>query len=203
MNEMQVRRLSIRDVMTVAAMLVINYIVTMIIGAITLPFPFVYLYGSAGIDAFFGATFYLVAANRVNKHGLLFIWATIFGLIQAVMGYAFLLPYFLVVGTIAELSMIGKNTYRNPVRNMIGWGLNSVGNIIGCAVPLWWAWDSYEEMALSGGFPVDTLNMQLAMATNPGLMLVGVLVTVVLSSLGVMFGQRLLRKHFKKAGIVG
>ena len=49
------------------------------------------------------------------------------------MGYAFLLPYFLIVGAISELSMIGKNTYRKPVRNMIGWALNSIGNFVGCA----------------------------------------------------------------------
>ena len=36
----------------------------------------------AGIDAFIGATFYLVAANRINKHGLLFAWATVYGLIR-------------------------------------------------------------------------------------------------------------------------
>ena len=53
----------------------------------------VYLYGSAGIDAFIGAIFYLVAANRVNKHGLLFAWAAVYGVIQGVMGYMFLIPY--------------------------------------------------------------------------------------------------------------
>ncbi len=35
--------------------------------------PILYLYGTAGIEMFIGAIFYLVAANRVNKHGLLFI----------------------------------------------------------------------------------------------------------------------------------
>ncbi len=94
--------------MTIAAMMVITYLVAMVIGSVTLPFPVVYLYGSAGIDAFIGAIFYLVAANRVNKHGLLFAWAAVYGIIQGVMGYMFLIPYFLVVALIAELTMIGK-----------------------------------------------------------------------------------------------
>lgn len=66
------QKFGIRDIMTIAAMMVITFLVAMIIGSFTLPFPAVYLYGSAGIDAFIGAIFYLVAANRVNKHGLLF-----------------------------------------------------------------------------------------------------------------------------------
>ena len=63
------KKFGIRDIMTIAAMMVITYLVAMVIGSVTLPLPVVYLYGSAGIDAFIGAIFYLVAANRVNKHG--------------------------------------------------------------------------------------------------------------------------------------
>lgn len=119
------------------------------------------------------------------------------------MGYAFLIPYFILVAAIAEVSIIGKNTYRNPIRNRIGWTINNVGNFVGCAVPLWWAWDSYKEMAASSGFDTNTLNMQLSMVTSPALMLLGVVITALLAILGTLFGQRLLRKHFQKAGIVG
>ena len=156
------KKFGIRDIMTIAAMMVITYLVAMVIGSVTLPLPVVYLYGSAGIDAFIGAIFYLVAANRVNKHGLLFAWAAVYGIIQGVMGYMFLIPYFLVVALIAELTMIGKDTYRNAVRNRIGWTVNAIGNFIGCAVPLWWAWDSYQKMAASSGFDANTPNMQLS-----------------------------------------
>ena len=147
--------------------------------------------------------FFLVAANRVNKHGLLFAWASVYGLIQGVMGYMFLFPYFLVVGLIAELSMLGKGTYRNPLRTSIGWTINCVGNFVGCAVPLWWAWDSYAAMALESGFTNETLDMQMSMVTSPALMLLGVAITAVLTFFGTLFGQKLLRKHFQKAGIVG
>ena len=101
------------------------------------------------------------------------------------------------------LCMVGKNTYRSAVRNRIGWMVNSIGNFVGCAVPLWWSWDSYQEMAASSGFDANTLNMQFSMVTSPALMLLGVVITAVLAILGTLFGQRLLRKHFQKAGIVG
>ena len=180
------KKFSIRDIMTIAAMMVICFIIMMVMSSLTLPFPLVYLYGSAGIDGFICAVFFLVAANRVNKHGLLFAWAGIYGLIQGVMGY-----------------MFGKDTYRNPLRTRIGWTINCVGNFVGCAVPLWWAWDSYTAMALESGFTSETLEMQMAMVTSPALMLLGAAITAVLTFLGTLFGQRLLRKHFQKAGIVG
>lgn len=197
------KKFEIRDIMTVAAMMVICFIIMMVMSSLTLPFPLVYLYGAAGIDGFICAIFFLVASYRVNKHGLLFAWAGIYGLIQGVMGYMFLLPYFLVVGILAEVSMIGKNTYRCSARTMIGWTINCVGNFVGCAVPLWWAWDSYSAMAVESGFTAETLNMQLSMVISPVLMLLGAGITAILTILGTLFGQRLLRKHFKKAGIVG
>ena len=43
----------------------------------------------------------------------------------------------------------------------------------------------------------------MAAALSVALMLLGAAITAVLTFLGTLFGQRLLRKHFQKAGIVG
>ena len=64
------KRFTTRDVMVIAAMMVLTFAVYGAVGALTLPFPFLYLYCSAGIQEFFCATFYLVVANRLNKHGI-------------------------------------------------------------------------------------------------------------------------------------
>ena len=52
MEQMVKKKIGVRDIMTIAAMMVINFAIAMVIGMVTLPFPAVYLYGSAGIDAF-------------------------------------------------------------------------------------------------------------------------------------------------------
>lgn len=196
-------KLGIRDIVTVAVMMVLFFVVAMMVGMVTLPISTVYLYGSAGIEMFIGAIFYLVCANRINKHGLMFIWSAVYGLINALMGYTFMLPYFVVLGIIAELSMIGKDTYRNPIRNMICWCIYGLGMIVGVGVPIWVSWESYQNMALSGGFSSETLQMQYEMVTKPELLIIGIGLTLVLSALGILFAQKLLNKHFKKAGIVG
>ena len=41
------KKIGVRDIMTIAAMMVINFAIAMVIGMVTLPFPAVYLYGSA------------------------------------------------------------------------------------------------------------------------------------------------------------
>ena len=63
------KKFGIRDIMTIAAMMVITYLVAMVIGSVTLPFPVVYLYGSAGIDAFIGALSEQPLAEQCTEDG--------------------------------------------------------------------------------------------------------------------------------------
>ena len=98
--------------------------------------------------------------------------------------------------------MIGNDAYRSPMRNAIGWAIYTAGMFVGSAVPLWWAWESYRKMALNSGFTDATLDMQKAMVTTPELMAVGVVVSATCAIAGVAFGQRLLKRHFVKAGVL-
>ncbi len=128
--------LDIKDIMTAAAMLVLSMGCNSIIAMIALPLPIVYLYLAAPIEMFVGATFYLVAANRINKHGLLFVWV---------------------------------------------------------AVPT----------ASAGGFSEQLLDMFRDISTNPWLLILACGLSMIGGFLGVLFGQKLLRRHFRKAGVVG
>ena len=191
---MRKEKMTVKDIVTVAVMMALFYAIAFVVGMGTVAVPILYLYGTAGIEMFLGSIFYLVAANRVNKHGLLFVWVMIYALITAAMGYMFMVPYFIAVAVISELVMIGKNTYRNPIRNMIGWSTYGIGMVLGIGVPCWVAWESYQKQALASGFADATMKLQL--------MLVGVIITVILSALGVLLSQKILKKHFEKAGIL-
>ena len=94
------KKITIRDIMTIAAMKVLTLIVSGITGPLTLPVPFLYLYVCAGLQMFLCATFYLVVANRLNKHGIFLVWGVVYGLILGLSGYLFFLPYFVGVAAI-------------------------------------------------------------------------------------------------------
>lgn len=202
-NEQKKKKITTRDVMTIAAMMVLTLIVSGVTGPLTLPVPFLYLYVCAGLQMFLCATFYLVAANRLNKHGIYLVWGTVYGILLSLSGYLFLLPYFVGVAGICELTMIGKNTYRNPVRNTISWTIWGLGMVIGNAVPIWAAWDAYVKQASASGFTQDVFNMQIDMLSSPLHMLLACAITAVLAICGCLFGNRIMGRHFKKAGIVG
>ena len=195
-------KMTIKDIVTAAIMMALFCGLSFVIGMSTVTFPILYLYGTAGLEMFLGAVFYLVAAHRINKHGLLFLWVMIYAGITAAMGYAFMVPYFIAVAVISEATMIGKDTYRNPVRNIIGWSTYGIGMFLGIGVPCWIAWESYKQQALESGFADATVKLQYDMVSSPLLILIGTIITVALSVAGILSAQRILKKHFQKAGIL-
>lgn len=92
--------------------------------------------------------------------------------------------------------------YRKPLRNAIGWSCYGLGMIIGNTVPIWAAWESYVAKASTEGFSQEVFDMQLNMLSSPWHMIGACAITVALALLGCLFGQRILRRHFQKAGIV-
>lgn len=104
-KEQTKKKITVRDVMTIAAMMVLTIVVSGVTGPLTLPFPFLYLYVCAGLQMFLCATFYLVVANRLNKHGIFLVWGVVYGVILGLSGYMFLLPYFVAVAAICELAI--------------------------------------------------------------------------------------------------
>ncbi len=202
MQQNSTDRLKVKDIVTVAIMLALFFVISFLVGMSTVTLPIVYLYVAPGIEMFIGAIFYLVAANRINKRGLLFIWVLIYGLITAAVGYVIMLPYFIGVAIVCELAMLGKDAYRNPIRNMIGWSIYGASMFLGIAIPCWVAWESFQRQALESGFAASTLEMQYKVVTTPSLLLLGEVITITLAALGILFAQKILKKHFKKAGIL-
>ena len=201
-SKQTIQKVTTRDVMTIAAMMTLSIVCQGILSMITLPIPSIYLYLGTGLSMFFTAIFYLVVANRLNKHGIFIIWGMVNGVLYALSGYVYLLPFFIVVAFISEGTMIGKNSYRKPIRNAIAWAVYGVGMVIGNAVPMWVSWETFKKQAINSGYTEELFEMQAELISSPQLMIICALVTAILSVLGCLMGNRILQRHFKKAGVV-
>ena len=136
--------------------------------------------------------------------GFFLVWGVVYGLILGLSGLSVPSAVFRGVAAICELAMIGKNTYRSPLRNTIGWSIWGLGDDYReMQCQFWAAWDSYVAQASASGFSQEVFNMQINMLSNPLNMVFACVITLALAILGCLFGNRILRRHFKKAGIVG
>lgn len=143
--ETKSKRLQMKDVITLAifnvAILVVMVAVKMIVMMVATP-AFNYL-AYVGVMALFCAPLYVVMSNKVAKPGTLFVTALFSGLMMLAFGSGWFLIVEIVVGVICELVMIGTDTYKNPIRNGIGYALYWELYALGSAIPLYLFKDQY------------------------------------------------------------
>lgn len=200
--ETKSKRLQMKDVITLAifnvAILVVMVAVKMIVMMVATP-AFNYL-AYVGVMALFCAPLYVVMSNKVAKPGTLFVTAFFSGLMMLAFGSGWFLIVEIVVGVICELVMIGTDTYKNPIRNGIGYALYWELYALGSAFPLYLFKDQYLA-SLADSYTKEGLDTLVYYGTPAMLALISV-ITIALSVVGYLIGCKLTKKHIKKAKLV-
>lgn len=195
-------RLQMKDIITLAifnvAILVVMVIVKMVVMIAATP-AFNYL-AYVGVMAFFCAPLYVVMSNKVAKPGTLFVTALFSGLMMLLFGSGWFLLVELIAGVLCELLMLGRDTYKNPVRNGIGYTVYWVLYAAGSAAPLYLFREQYLA-SLAGAYTEEGLETLVYYGTPAMVAWISV-ITAALAAAGYLAGCYLLNKHIKKAKLV-
>lgn len=159
-----------------------------------------YLAG-AGMYALLNGPIYMVMAHKINKRGVLFFTGLLIGVYFVLLGYWFFLPTLLVVGTICELAMWGQHTYRNPVRNAIGYSIFYIGYSLCGVMPILFFKAQYEA-TLRQSMPAERVEVMLHYYGTTSMILVMCAISLLGGIIGCAIGNQLLHKHVKKAKLV-
>lgn len=194
------KRLTMKDIITLVifnvAILIVMVVVKMLITLLATP-AFNYL-AYVGVMALFCAPLFVVMSNRVAKTGVYFVTALLAGLMMAAFGSAWFLAVMVAVGVICEVAMTGKDSYRSPMRNGIGYAVYWALYALGSAIPLFFFKEQYLA-SLQGSYTQEGIDVLLSFYGSPSMLALITLITVVLSAVGFMAGNALYRRHIKKA----
>lgn len=188
----------IRDFITLAIFNVVMIIV--MTAAAMFAHPISYLVGGGAI-ALINGPIYMVMSNKIGKRGILFFSSLITGLYFVAFGFVYFLITLAIVGLLCELVMWGSDTYRNPSRNAIGYGLFYVGYSFCGVVPLMFFKDQYVAI-LEQSYSPEQLAAMLYYYGTPSMVLIMCVVSFAGSCAGCFIGNALLKKHMKKARLV-
>ncbi len=143
-----------------------------------------------------GGPFYMVMADRIGKRGVLFLSMLLAGIMLAAMGFVYYLIALAVLGLIGELAMLGKNSYRKPLRNIIGYCIYAMSfGLIG-VLPLLF----FREQYLTA---MGEKNLEQALLYGqPGPVAIALFVFIVCSVGGGLIGIQILKRHVKKAKLI-
>ena len=192
------RRLKIKDVVMVALLTALYFIIYMISSGIA---TVIGAFGHAispGICAFLGGTVFVFMSRKVGKFLQFTIMTAILMLVYSVMGAAYL-PWIITSMVGALIADLIASRQEKPAiwKVAVASGILHIGQAWGSIVPSWFFLESYKQEWIERG--IDAADMEEKAAATQGMM--GVLATFAvfaLSVVGVYLGYLIIRKHLKE-----
>jgi len=190
--------LKVKDFATIgifsAIMLVVFIAFSMLTGA-SLFFNMIF---NAVCVAFILAPFYVYMSMKVHKPGVALIYNLIHALLTALMMGPFMAPWFIVGGIIAELSMLGKGSYKKITRIGISWAITSLVRATHGMAEIWF----FKQAYMASGVSQEQIAVQTQFYTSVPWVLLSCAATIIMAVLGCIIANRLMNKHFRKSGLI-
>ena len=203
MNNERQNKLKMKDIITLSifniAMIVIMLATKMCTMMLTTP-AFDYLF-YVGIMGLLCGPVFVVMSSKVAKRGIYLITGTFGGLFITVMGSPWFLPVMIVVGIICEIIMSGENTYKTPKRNGIAYSAYWALYALGSAIPMFFFKEQYLN-SLKESYTEEGIKTLVRFYGSWDMLLLIAVITIVLSAIGFIVGQKLMKKHIEKAKLV-
>ena len=191
------RSLKPKDLITVGIFTALYFVVFFGFGMLGFFGPAVHAVGIV-LGSLANGIVFALYVTRIRKPGMVFLTAIVSSLLMVLTGHAWTtLVTAAVFSALAEL-VLARGHYRSARASVIAYGVFSLW-VAGPLLPLYLQHDAYianigEQMGEEYARAWDTLFSPAFMA--------GLLVVVFLAScLGGLLGQKMLRKHFVRAGI--
>ncbi|WP_434297379.1 MptD family putative ECF transporter S component [Clostridium sporogenes] len=200
MSKTEANKLQIKDLVTIGIFSAIYFVVNLIVmvcGGIS---PIIWIFMPAIIGLLCGVIFMLMTA-KVQKFGAILIMSIITALIYFATGQftVVLLVSFAIVSIIAEFIRRGFG-YKSFTGNLIAYAIFSLG-MTGSPLPIWLFGDSFLKSIMEQGMSASYVE-GLKTLTSTGMLMSMYVVTFIAALIGGFIGKSMLKKHFKKAGIV-
>ena len=152
------------------------------------------------LAALISGSVYMLLAAKLQKFGGITIMGLVMGLFFFVSGH-FVLSFAtnIVCGLLADL-IAARDKFRSKKLLLVSYVVFSYG-LTGPILPLWFMKDAYIANLTARGKDAAYIDTLFAPINN-GSFVAAMAAILVCAVLGGLFGQRMMKKHFEKAGIV-
>ena len=110
--------------------------------------------------------------------------------------------YYVLAGILCEAILWKEGSCQKPKRLTAVWTAASLLYNGVNLLPIWFFWDTYYDFALASGMEQSYIDSYVRYYTSPGWLAFILLFTTLMGFLGCMVGSRLIRRHFRKAGVL-
>lgn len=189
-----------KDVITLGIFSLLYAVVLFAFAAAMGMFPITFIF-YATLGAIPCGVIYMYVVTKIPKPGAIVIMTAVISGIYFLIGTYGAAPLYGVAGgVLAELvSYSGK--YKSFWKNTTGYIIYTASLWFGFMSPMVLATDAYIKQALAGGYAQDYITGMVNFINGP-LFFVALAGTAAGGLFGALFGRKMLKKHFEKAGII-
>lgn len=193
---------SVKDVITTVLLSAVLVVIQFAVNMICMANHFISMVLSVGITMLLCAPVYFLMVSRVNKRFVSLVYMTILGVVFLLMGNWFLLPYFIIVGIITEAILWKQGSNQNPWKLTAAWTVVSLLYNGINILPIKFFWDTYYSFAVASGMEQSYIDAYMYYYSEPKWLAFILVFGALCGFLGSLIGQKLIKKHFKKAGVL-
>jgi energy-coupling factor transport system substrate-specific component len=192
--------LGLKDVILVT---LLTALCILICTVIVLPFAAnlqLVLWAVGGLDLLVCGPIYILMCARAPRYGTQLLFSFLFAVYYYFTNGMILISLMIVtIGVVRELMML-KDGYYSPVRLTAAFTLFGIGVMLAPVILLKTTADQVIATMLASGLSQEYVDGMLAVY-SAGNIAIGIALTIVGGILGCFIGYRMLRKHFKPAGV--
>lgn len=155
----------------------------------------------SGIDMLLCGPIYMLMVSKAPRHGTHLIFTFLFAVYYFISNGMILISLIIFgIGVVMELLML-KGGYRSPVRLTLAYVVFGVGIMVAPIIMILTTRQSMIDIMLANGLTMEYAESMFAVY-SPLNIFIGVVITIVCAVLGCLIGYRMLKKHFRPAGVV-
>ena len=199
-NSITPNKLTVPDLISVGVFTALYFVLVTVVTFTCALLPGVGNIVLPALAALISGSVYMLLAAKLQKFGGITIMGLVMGLFFFVSGH-FVLSFAanIVCGLLADL-IAARDKFRSKKLLLVSYVVFSYG-LTGPILPLWFMKDAYIANLTARGKDAAYINTLFAPINN-GSFVAAMAAILVCAVLGGLFGQRMMKKHFEKAGIV-
>ncbi len=170
--------------------------------ALSMPFAasqHLVLFAANGLIMLVGGPIFILAMSKAPRTGAMFLYMFILAIYITIIGQLMIGVIFTIGAIICELSLI--KGYHKPKRIIIAYMLYAALYTMGSYLPYILMTEQFTANMLAQGFPAETVEAMMSIYASPLLIGLASLNSAVWAGVGGFVGYKLLKKHFKPAGV--
>ena len=196
----QSKFLSFRNVVFIAVLSALAIVIQLITGIPFVAVPQLMMFVSAGISMILTGPAYVLMSSKASKTGTAFLFALVQALYFLVLGQPLIALMFAVGGLLSELVLL-KGGYQSPLHICAAFSIYGIFYSIGSYLPYILLKEQYEVQMTAAGYSSEMIHSIVSVFGSPLLVLIAALNAALWASVGAYIGSRMMKKHFRPAGI--